>query len=49
MTYLKILRGDEDAAEPLNASLHVQGYLTYKKSTALGPYRSPVPRVLGGS
>ena len=23
MTYLKILRGDEDAAEPLDASLHV--------------------------
>jgi hypothetical protein len=26
-----------------------QGYLTYKKSTTLGPYRRPIPRVLGGS
>ena len=27
----------------------LQGYLTYKKRTLLGPYRSPMRRVLGGS
>ena len=26
----------------------LQGYLTYKKCSPLGPYRRPVPRVLGG-
>ena len=37
-------------AEPIcHAPAHqVQGYLTYKK-TPLGPYRRPIPRVLGGS
>jgi len=28
---------------------YLQGYLAYKKSQPLGPYRSPMPRVLGGS
>ena len=27
----------------------VQGYLAHKKRTSLGPYRRPMPRVLGGS
>ena len=27
----------------------VQGYLTYKKHNLLGPYRRPMPWVLGGS
>ena len=27
----------------------VQGYLTHKKRPTPGPYRRPVPRVLGGS
>jgi len=29
--------------------IHLQGYLTYKKMHPLGPYRRPVPGVLGGS
>ena len=27
----------------------LQGYLAHKKRTPLGPYRRPMPRVLGGS
>ena len=27
----------------------VQGYLAHKKSTPLGPYRRPMPRVMGES
>ena len=27
----------------------LQGYLTYKKCTPLGPYRRRMPRVIGGS
>ena len=27
----------------------VQGYLFYKKKNPIGPYRRPMPRVLGGS
>ena len=29
--------------------MRLQGYLTYKKRTPLGPYRRPMPRVLPGS
>jgi hypothetical protein len=27
----------------------LQGYLTYKNPPPLGPYRRPMPKVLGGS
>ena len=31
------------------AAVWVQGYLTDKQTHPLGPYRRPMPRVLGGS
>ena len=32
---------------PVGPLRMVQGYLTYKKRNLLGPYRRPMPRVLG--
>jgi len=34
---------------PSRNFMTIQGYLTYKKRIPLGPYRRPVPRVLGES
>ena len=35
---------------PLSAdSSSLHGYVAYKKTHSLGPYRSPMPRILGGS
>ena len=34
---------------PIILRTSLQGYLTHKKRTPLGPYRRPMPKVLGGS
>ena len=42
--------GDEEGMPNLRKSPDIRHYLTYKKlHPPLGPYRRPLPRVLGGS